>query len=98
MEPSALSHSFIAPMQALAVEKLPEGDFIYEVKLDGYRALAFKNGKEVRLVNNKPLDYPQLIDSLKLLPAAHIILGGEIVALDQKGGHRFSCSRIIKAP
>jgi ATP-dependent DNA ligase len=28
-------------MQGLAVEKLPEGDWLYEVKLDGYRALAF---------------------------------------------------------
>jgi bifunctional non-homologous end joining protein LigD len=52
------SPSFIEPMQALAVEKLPEGDWLYEVKLDGYRALAFKNGKEVRLIsrNNKPLN------------------------------------------
>jgi hypothetical protein len=34
--------SFIEPMQALAAEKLPEGDWLYEVKLDGYRELAFK--------------------------------------------------------
>jgi bifunctional non-homologous end joining protein LigD len=49
--------TFIAPMQALSVDKLPEGDWLYEIKLDGYRALAFKDGKNVRLVsrNNKPL-------------------------------------------
>jgi ATP-dependent DNA ligase len=35
-------------MQALLVAKLVEGDWLYEVKLDGYRALAFKDGKEVR--------------------------------------------------
>ncbi len=35
-------------MKALLVEKLPEGDFIYGVKLDGYRALSFKDGKVVR--------------------------------------------------
>jgi bifunctional non-homologous end joining protein LigD len=42
----------------LAVEKLPEGDWLYEVKLDGYRALAFKEGKAVRLIsrNNKPFN------------------------------------------
>jgi bifunctional non-homologous end joining protein LigD len=42
MKPNA---TFVAPMQALAVEQLPEGDWLYEVKLDGYRAPAFKEGK-----------------------------------------------------
>src|SRR5262245_53280302 len=38
-------------MKALPVEKLPEGDWLYEIKHDGYRALAFKDGKNVRLVS-----------------------------------------------
>jgi ATP-dependent DNA ligase len=38
--------SFIEPMQALLVEKLPEGDWLYEIKFDGHRALAFKEGKD----------------------------------------------------
>ena len=37
-------------MRALPVEKLPEGDWLYEIKHDGYRALAFKDDKDVRLV------------------------------------------------
>jgi ATP-dependent DNA ligase len=37
--------SFIEPMKTLPVEKLPEGDWLYEIKHDGYRALAFKDGK-----------------------------------------------------
>ena len=86
-------------MQALAVEKLPEGDFIYEVKLDGYRALAFKDAKAVRLVsrNKKPLNYPQLLDALKALPADHVILDGEIVALDEKGRSSFQLLQIYKS-
>jgi ATP-dependent DNA ligase len=50
-----VSPSFIEPMKALLVEKLPEGDWLHEIKFDGYRALAFKDGKDVRLVsrNNK---------------------------------------------
>ena len=43
--------SFIEPMNALPVEKLPEGDRLYEIKFDGYRALGFKDGKDVRLVS-----------------------------------------------
>ena len=34
-------------MKALVVRDLPAGDWLYEMKLDGYRALAFKAGKEV---------------------------------------------------
>src|SRR6266403_250725 len=86
-------------MQALPAEKLPEGDWVYEVKLDGYRALAFKDGKEVRLVsrNQKAFNYPQLLDSLKLLPTEHIILDGEIVALDEKGRSSFQLLQVFKS-
>ena len=38
--------SFIEPMKALPVEMLPEGDWLYEIKFDGYRGLAFKEGKD----------------------------------------------------
>jgi ATP-dependent DNA ligase len=43
------------------------GDWPYEVKHDGYRALTFKDGKNVRLVsrNKKEFDYPQLLGSLR---------------------------------
>ena len=37
--------SFIEPMKALPVEKLPEGDWLYEIKHDGYRALLPKTAK-----------------------------------------------------
>jgi bifunctional non-homologous end joining protein LigD len=86
-------------MQALAVEKLPKGDWLYEIKLDGYRALAFKEGKAVRLVsrNHKPLNYPQLLDALKLLPASHVIQDGEIVALDEKGRSSFQLLQVYKS-
>ena len=43
--------SFIEPMNALQVRELPVGNWIYELKFDGYRALAFKADKEVRLVS-----------------------------------------------
>jgi bifunctional non-homologous end joining protein LigD len=41
----------IEPMKALPVEKLPDGDWLYEIKFDGYRALAFKDGKDVQLIS-----------------------------------------------
>src|SRR6516165_9056250 len=91
--------SFIEPMKALPVEKLLEGDWLYEIKHDGYRALSFKDGKNVRLVsrNKKAFDYPQLLDALKLLPAEHFILDGEIAALDEKGRSSFQLLQIFKS-
>ena len=60
------SFSFTEPMKALPVQKLRVGDWLYEIKFDKYRALAFKGGKDVRLVsrNQKAFDYPQLLDAL----------------------------------
>jgi bifunctional non-homologous end joining protein LigD len=91
--------AFIEPMQALLVEKLPEGDWLYEIKHDGYRALAFKDGKDVRLIsrNNKAFDYPQLVHALKLLLADHAILDGEIAALDEKGRSSFQLLQLFKS-
>src|SRR5438046_9052950 len=37
--------SFVEPMECLSVSKLPEGlEWLWEIKLDGYRALAGKSG------------------------------------------------------
>jgi bifunctional non-homologous end joining protein LigD len=94
MKPNAAStFSFIEPMKALRVADLPSGDWLYELKFDGYRALAFKAGKEVRLVSRNQIDfgngYPQLIDALKLLTAKNAIIDGEIAALDPNGKTSF---------
>ena len=78
---------------ATRVKELPPGNWIYELKFDGYRALAFKTDKEVRLVSrnrtNFSDDYPLITDSLKQLPAESATLDGEIVALDQHGRPSF---------
>jgi bifunctional non-homologous end joining protein LigD len=81
---------FIEPMQCKLVPKLPEGeDWLYELKFDGYRALAIKDNKIVRLIsrNNKVLNsrYPELVTAVGQLPFESIVLDGEIVALDENG-------------
>src|SRR5215471_18597750 len=85
-------------MKALPVEKLPEGDWIHEIKFDGYRALAFKDGRAVRLIsrNKKPF-YRQLLDALKKLPADRVILDDEIAALDEKGRSSFQLLQMFKS-
>jgi bifunctional non-homologous end joining protein LigD len=80
-------------MMALPVQDLPVGNWIYEMKFDGYRALAIKADKEVRLIsrNRKSFnnDYPFLIDSLKSLKIKSFTIDGEITALDEKGKSSF---------
>ena len=93
------SFSFVEPMNALPVEKLPEGDRLYEIKYDGYRALAFKDSKDVRLIsrNKKAFDYRLLLDALKKLPAERANLDGEIAALDEKGRSSFRLLQMFKS-
>src|SRR5687768_9717681 len=74
----------VLPMLAKRVSELPtKGDWIFEPKWDGFRALVFRDGKEVMIQSRdeKPLNryFPELIDPLlKQLPS-RCVLDGEVV-------------------
>jgi ATP-dependent DNA ligase len=79
----------LKPELALSRKALPEGDdYVYEVKLDGFRCIAFVDGEEVFLQsrNGKTLGryFPELT-----LPAGRYVLDGEIVVRDAKGREDF---------
>jgi ATP-dependent DNA ligase len=79
----------VKPQLALARKALPVGeDFSYEVKLDGFRCLAFVDGEEVFLQSRsaKPLGryFPELV-----LPAGRYVLDGEIVVRGADGREDF---------
>jgi ATP-dependent DNA ligase len=81
------------PMEARPAEELPQGnEWQYEPKWDGFRCLAFRDGKKVELQSKsqKPLTryFPELAASLAKLAAAKFILDGEIV-IPVKGGLSF---------
>jgi bifunctional non-homologous end joining protein LigD len=81
--------SFVAPMLLLRTEKLPDGpDWVKELKLDGYRAIAFKTGRTVHLRSRNDNDfsgrYPSIVKALADLPDETAI-DGEVVALDERG-------------
>jgi DNA ligase D-like protein (predicted ligase) len=85
---------FIEPMQLRRTERLPEGpEWGYEIKLDGYRALAFKTGGKLSLRsrndNDFVLRYPSIAKALASFPDDTSV-DGEIVALDEAGKPSFN--------
>jgi len=77
-------------MSPASVTELPEGDeWLYEVKLDGYRALLIKAGTDVRLMSRNEKDltrmYPTVAGAGLRLKADQAIVDGEIVALNDAG-------------
>jgi ATP dependent DNA ligase domain len=85
---------FIEPMLLLRTEKLPEGaDWLTELKLDGYRALAIKTGGQLQLRSRNDNDfngrYPSIVKALAAMPDDTVI-DGEVVALDAEGRPSFN--------
>ena len=82
-----------SPMLATLVDKpFDEPGWIYEIKWDGYRAVAMINKGNVNLVsrNNKPFNekfYP-IVDALKKWNI-NAIIDGEAVVLNEKGVSNF---------
>src|SRR5215207_1943139 len=85
---------FIPPMLARLVEQLPSGTgWLYEVKLDGYRALVVKKRGVTTLFsrrgNNLNLKFPTIARAFSFLPDDTIV-DGELVVLDDQGKPSFS--------
>ena len=85
----------VHPMLATLVdESFDDSEWFYELKFDGYRAIAFIEDGEVRLVSRNQNDltagYPELAVIPKSIRAKQVILDGEICALDENGRSSFS--------
>src|SRR5712664_3337172 len=93
--------SFVEPMECLSVSKLPEGlEWLWEIKLDGYRALAVKAGTGVTLFSRrrKSLNrqFPYIVEALADLPAGTVV-DGEVVAIDESGRPDFNLLQHFRA-
>jgi bifunctional non-homologous end joining protein LigD len=85
----------IHPMLAISAAKAFDNpDWLFEIKWDGYRAIAFIEDGHVRLVSRSQNDLTAQFSELGTLPqfvkASRAILDGEIVALDDGGRPSFS--------
>lgn len=91
---------FIKPMLAKPVESLPSGgDWLYELKLDGYRVLVLKKRGAVtvfsRRGNNLNARFPTIARAFSFL-ADDTILDGELVVLDADGIPSFSALQHLR--
>jgi bifunctional non-homologous end joining protein LigD len=63
--PLKVKAAFIQPMLLLRKEKLPEGrEWLYEIKLDGYRALAIKSSGKLQLRSRNDNDFSMRYPSI----------------------------------
>jgi bifunctional non-homologous end joining protein LigD len=81
-------------MKAALAARPPVGDdWLFEVKWDGVRAIAFVDSEEVRLQSRSGLrcdrQYPELAVIHHNVDATDAVLDGEIAVLDEKGISRF---------
>jgi bifunctional non-homologous end joining protein LigD len=88
--------AWMEPMLArLTKKRFSDPDWLFERKLDGERALAFRYDREIRLLSRNRKDlhasYPELVDALDRQPCTDFVADGEIVAFQ---GHLTSFARL----
>lgn len=86
---------FVKPALATLVDDIPHGkDWLFEMKFDGYRAVAAVNGDHVRIYTRNGHDwtgrYASIPDAFASLDLDGALIDGEIVVLDAKGRTDFS--------
>jgi ATP-dependent DNA ligase len=80
----------ILPMLSKRINELPEdGNWIFEPKWDGFRALIFRDGDEILIQSRdeKPLNryFPELLAPLRAELPLRCVFDGEVVIANQRG-------------
>jgi bifunctional non-homologous end joining protein LigD len=86
----SLPLGFIAPCLPTKAPQPPTGDgWLHEIKHDGFRVIARKEGKHLRLYSRPGNDltyrFPVIVEALTRLPSRSCIIDGEAVACDDDG-------------
>jgi bifunctional non-homologous end joining protein LigD len=90
-----LPAGFVAPCLPTKTDKLPSGsEWLHEIKHDGFRVIARKNGAQVRLYSRPGNDltyrFPLIVETLVRLRSRSCIIDGEAVACDDNGVTSFN--------
>ena len=93
--PDALVQKVWPPLRATlsTPDRAPAGEYLYEVKYDGYRGIAAVSGGRVAMVTRNALDltarFPEVAKALSRLTVGEAVIDGELVGLDARGISRF---------
>ena len=91
MSPRSLPAGFIRPCLPTKAPRPPSGDaWLHEIKHDGFRVIARKDGDRVKLYsrpgNDLTRQFPLIVEALAKLRSHSCIIDGEAVACDEKTG------------
>ena len=79
----------VAPMLAKPVDGIPDGDYVFEPKWDGFRSIVFRDGDEVEIGsrNERPMTryFPELVAAVRAELPERCVIDGEIVVPDAEG-------------
>jgi ATP-dependent DNA ligase len=79
----------VAPMLAKPVDAIPDGDYVFEPKWDGFRSIVFRDGDEVEIGsrNERPMTryFPELVAAIRAELPPRCVIDGEIVVPDSSG-------------
>src|SRR4051812_22046568 len=85
----APSPAYIEPCDPTLKERPPKGDWLYEIKADGYRAQVHLNRGKVTVYSRNGLDWTEqfsrIAESAKHLAAGEAVIDGEAVVLGKTG-------------
>jgi DNA ligase D-like protein (predicted ligase) len=103
MQKAPVELRFVPPMECKEVKSfagIPRGpEWQYEIKFDGFRAIAVKQQNDVTIFSRSGKPFTQfgnLYDAVAKLPGKSIILDGEICALDENGRSNFNALQNIR--
>src|SRR6202046_1971130 len=79
----------VAPMLAKPTDAIPDGDYVFEPKWDGFRSIVFRDGDEVEIGsrNERPMTryFPELGAAVLAQSPERVVIDGESVVPDASG-------------
>jgi bifunctional non-homologous end joining protein LigD len=87
---TTLGPGFIAPCLPTRADAVPNGpQWAFEIKHDGFRFIARRDGDRVRVFSRRGRDWsdrvPLIIETMRALPTTSAVLDGEGVVIDERG-------------
>src|SRR5690348_6843874 len=76
----------VEPMLSKAIDAIPDGDYVFEPKWDGFRSIVFRDGDEVEIGsrNERPMTryFPEIAEAILTELPPRCVIDGEIVLPD----------------